>query len=1389
MRLFLPSLLPFLASSQAPLPPLIPVSDMSAPEKHSDVYLFGNHYEQTQQLPSLSTSSSIASALSTLDESTATLRRLVDNSSGENFAADAVSACASRTAALKSLLSLGSNAAAVDGSFRLSAEEKSALPCSFETNFDGLATVYTQVRTPTMEMEERRQLGGVMGMDMRTVVQSVVLPSGERFRLSAYGDSIFQRTTSNVPLHGFILDGTFYSLDSTLRCDASGLKCHDGTSWKSFTSLDDVVDRRQALFNAVNAKSFDETAEEHEERKLQDGVHNDWTTGTKSVLLVVVCYEGLDCTDRETAMAGDLDVSSFSTFEDDLRHEMGLFEDFFSQQSFGKTPIDVTEVPGLIILPNGHMSADFCQRDPSGNDLDHLGTIFQAILAQVETEHPSVGDTSLYDYPLVLSPNCNQADPGWAGIAYAGYKNSWVRIGSGGSSNGRVIAHEIGHNFGNQHDSFGATEYGNPFSVMGHGEIPQGHFLGGAKFVFNWLDHNDHVLSIGRADSGTTHCGRTDLNCDRMNVDEPKQVTLQPIDDSVLTDDRPALVRVFTDHPTRFYWLEWRSQFNGGGLMISWAPVFALQGGGGILGYSNLVNVHTYTTPSSWQFEDKLETPATEVLSDSYLKAGETYVIDLDEIGLAVEVHSIDPISREMSATLTYKQLGSNNHDEEALVMSNGSDGVCLSNNEVPLNSGEVVRMAALDDGDEGETVRVDFSGFCARDTDDAKFYVYKEYPVGATEYGANPSIGALHVASVPLCGGESGGGDYCVANGGVQVTVGYGNVDGWFAYEETEGEFAPYKFRNADYGVSVANVAPGTWAIVTDGGGYYDSRDCGVDIVSSNYPGFVEVWNSCYVAAGFGPNMVEVACSSPTEFSVSMGTKKSSIREIVWDTYSAPFFVFMPGEGIETEGAVTIECDSLSHFCSEGEYLNPTGECLSCPSGTYTFTCRDSEACCQPCPGERAYFEYETNHCHNCPEFQHNPDPSMNTCVDDLVCEEGYSKHRFTKRRDDQCQTIAYNGGEHAQRLSAYSHINDIAFVYSGDPYFDFTCARQDPTKYYCLQIPKNQGHLNAWYQRIECLNGPVDNVLTAYEDCDMASHGTDWNFAKDISCSEDGWSGSAHTIADGEGNVADSGMWVSGFEEVSEVCLKDGVCYSFSAQRPSPWKNTTVMECFDADMQVGYGNIDCVLSRTDTQYECADQDARLWNTFDDNWIIGPKSSSGQYFAFQCGQTWSDHDLVQLWDECFTPGLTGAVPNLQPLGIIPKACVKPDPVDYPGSVSFQLLSGDGAVLMSGSSLSDGAEFCTEATEVTTPLPTTSPTNPPEVPCWSDADCPEPKTCDNGEKEERRLRSGRLRGTSWTENYLNSKLHKRLVNGKRRLFGMSEDDDEDLSPRVEGKCV
>ena len=130
--------------------------------------------------------------------------------------------------------------------------------------------------------------------------------------------------------------------------------------------------------------------------------------------MVVVCFEGYDCTDRETAFSEEIAQIGATSFADDLTYEMDLVTTYYEQQSFGKTTLEITEVPGLITLPpTSPITKDFCEHDSSGNGLDHLGSIFDEIMALVETSNPDVGPTGDYDYPLIISPGCASGE--WAG--------------------------------------------------------------------------------------------------------------------------------------------------------------------------------------------------------------------------------------------------------------------------------------------------------------------------------------------------------------------------------------------------------------------------------------------------------------------------------------------------------------------------------------------------------------------------------------------------------------------------------------------------------------------------------------------------------------------------------------------------------------------------------------------------------------------------------------------------------------------------------------------------------------------------------------------------------------------------------------------------------------
>jgi len=106
---------------------------------------------------------------------------------------------------------------------------------------------------------------------------------------------------------------------------------------------------------------------------------------------MVICYAGLDCSSRETAYASDTDLSKHASFEADLQAEMESVTNYFSTMSNGALTTEVVEVPGLLVLPDSvGMSAELCNNDSGGGEIDHLGEVMSKIMEYVFLQFPEV---------------------------------------------------------------------------------------------------------------------------------------------------------------------------------------------------------------------------------------------------------------------------------------------------------------------------------------------------------------------------------------------------------------------------------------------------------------------------------------------------------------------------------------------------------------------------------------------------------------------------------------------------------------------------------------------------------------------------------------------------------------------------------------------------------------------------------------------------------------------------------------------------------------------------------------------------------------------------------------------------------------------------------------
>lgn len=105
------------------------------------------------------------------------------------------------------------------------------------------------------------------------------------------------------------------------------------------------------------------------------------------------------------------------------------------------------------------------------------------------------------------------------------------------------------------------------------------------------------------------------------------------------------------------YYLEWRTQFDAlgaaPGVMVYFAPTYGTSycngadnacnyggnGVGGVVGPTNVVHVFDAGTDNNWMHSDT-SAPAElfDVLADAFVPEGQTYFVDLSEVGLGVTV-------------------------------------------------------------------------------------------------------------------------------------------------------------------------------------------------------------------------------------------------------------------------------------------------------------------------------------------------------------------------------------------------------------------------------------------------------------------------------------------------------------------------------------------------------------------------------------------------------------------------------------------------------------------------------------------------------------------------------------------------------------------------------
>ena len=944
------------------------------------------------------------------------------------------SACQDRLDALKSLVAEQFYEEALSMAFQVTAADRSALSgksCALEELYDGAGDVQARIHSMSKRVgkkSSRQSFVNLPGRDASLV-------------LKTYGDRTYQRSHGRVPLHGFILDGDFVATSSPLRClssrerkqagvdDDGGARalyaCHTGFSVKNFASRAEIA--AASTFEFMDGMSDGETREYEVDAKGGGDDHmrnleateiplsmhtlgESYALGNKKVIIAVGCpvdendpthcQQGLDnifeMGDHWKTMRDDpsLNPEGKSAFELHLEHAIANVTSFYETQSWGQYTIDFHVLPEVIelnwdthqITKQRCLCLDGSRECYGAEETDLLGAGLPKVKEFVEENidvliGPENEAFKAPDNYGMIVPRCfASGEGGWAGIAWLGIPGFIVRWGgafsNGAGDDGNVFAHEVGHNIGMDHDSFGSVEYGNPFSVMGHGPLPEAHFQGAGKGIFEWLKHEPtSEVTIGSVDNDL--CLKNVQCQSRLKLGEALDLKLQPVDDGTLEGGKAAVVRIVTDIPNHYYFLEWRNAYAASdnnlelnsGLMIYFGTTYArsseisigygfgMKSGTGTLGPTNVLHMYDAGTPNQWEFS-YYDTPPTffDYLKDATLPEGQSYVIDLDEVGLIVSVNSIDSHAREMNVQVQFAQRGSSNYEvDNVLSCSAGAQAMTssLSRIDVPRS----VTEYEMQDGStqtmlsQTEYFDIKFDICSALSGGGATAYVYSDYPLHVfAPFNSDKAIGAIATQQIDCNGGASSietadgcnGAGFCLQTGYTQLDAcDYKEVEGTNSFVSTQAG-AALCYRN------------GKWTLGTSCTTVYNLPELTCSWTFDNMQNIQAVLLDCLGIQG--------SCmASKNQLRVHVGDKHTFTNRL-WDSMSREFFVLVEGVGDAEEGAnVEVTCSSAT--CpSAWEYSTGDG-CAECPHGSElaksSVACLESPSvstCCSPCESPSFY-------------------------------------------------------------------------------------------------------------------------------------------------------------------------------------------------------------------------------------------------------------------------------------------------------------------------------------------------------------------------------------------------------------------------------------------------
>ncbi len=361
----------------------------------------------------------------------------------------------------------------------------------------------------------------VRGQKLAETIYRVAAVNGREFHAYTYGRREKLATLRDVSIHGIVINGVIAVADSPIRILEPGEKA-DGrpvletcpiSGISTPTAIDGPLNLREPVAVEADGKihilctsqhtalfAAQLIAAEQEHNAADSGQGSSgvvgrptqaWTHGTKKMLIIRV-----DFSDRTGTPVNPGDSQQITdTYVANVINGANGVRDFFEQNSFGKTTLslaapvagDSADVTNVLRMP-----ATAASYATAGNN------------AQLHTDARNIAAAAgftLANYDRIGVVFSNLSSIAGSQITYGGLgningSNFWVN----GYFDFRILAHEIGHNYGLYHANLwkvtdgnpvSATgtslEYGDDFDVMGEGDFPEFHYSHWNKSILRWI--------------------------------------------------------------------------------------------------------------------------------------------------------------------------------------------------------------------------------------------------------------------------------------------------------------------------------------------------------------------------------------------------------------------------------------------------------------------------------------------------------------------------------------------------------------------------------------------------------------------------------------------------------------------------------------------------------------------------------------------------------------------------------------------------------------------------------------------------------------------------------------------------------------------------------------